>query len=66
MLTILYGVFCPLRCIGDRVNPVDVYDFAYEILDGDTNKSIKIWNDLYRKKKKEWREKDLDYFGNIE
>ena len=28
------------------MNPVDVYDFAYEIIDGDTSRSVKIWNDL--------------------
>ena len=44
---------------------MDVYDFAHEIISRDTEKSRKIWNDLYRKKKKEWRSKDLEYFANL-
>ena len=51
--------------IADRVHPVDVYDFSQEIIVRDTDKSRKIWNDLYRIKKKEWRTKDLDYFANV-
>ena len=52
--------------INDRVNPVDVYDFAYEILDKDKKNSIKLWNELYKKKKRDWRSRDLDHFGNIQ
>jgi len=36
------------KTIADRVHPVDVYDFAYEILAEDTKKSVKIWNELYK------------------
>ena len=42
-----------------QVHPVDVYDFAYEIIVDDEEKSIKIWNDLYKKKKRDWKDRDL-------
>eukprot|EP00095_Tigriopus_kingsejongensis_P003186 snap_masked-scaffold91_size383040-processed-gene-1.17 protein:Tk03186 transcript:snap_masked-scaffold91_size383040-processed-gene-1.17-mRNA-1 annotation:"Flotillin-1 " len=50
------------KALSRSVRPVDVYDFAYEILHEDTKMSIKIWNDLY-KKKKDWKNKDLDLFS---
>lgn len=51
--------------IADRIHPVDVYDFAYEILHEDERKSVKIWNELYKKRKRDWKEKDLEHFGNL-
>ncbi len=53
------------RAISERVSPVDVYDFAYEILNEDERKSVKIWNELYRKKKRDWRDRDLEHFANL-
>lgn len=48
-----------------NVTPVDVYDFAHEILVKNPDKSRDIWDSLYRKRKKDWRSKDLEYFGNL-
>ena len=53
------------KTIKEKVKAVDIYDFAYEIIDKDSKKSIKIWNDLYKKKKKEWKAKDHDHFGYL-
>ena len=52
--------------IKEKVKAVDIYDFAYEIIDKDPKKSVKIWNDLYKKKKKEWKARDLNYFGHLD
>ena len=50
--------------LGDKINPMDVYDFAYEILHKDTKKSAKMWQDLYKKKKRDWKDRDLAPFGD--
>ena len=55
-----------IEAIGNRISVVDVYDFAGEILDKNTTRSAQIWNELYRKKKRDWRDKDMHHFGNIE
>ncbi len=47
------------------MSPVDVYDFAPEILVKDTKKSRDIWNELYRKKKRDWRSRDLGVFAEL-
>ena len=36
------------EAIAERAAPVDVYDFAYEIIVDDEQKSVKIWNELYK------------------
>lgn len=52
--------------LGEKILPIDVYDFAYEILHKDPKKSTKIWKDLYKnKKKKDWSSRDLEIFGNL-
>ena len=50
--------------LGDKINPMDVYDFAYEILHKDTKKSAKMWQDLYKKKKRDWKDRDLAPFAD--
>ena len=50
--------------LGEKILPIDVYDFAYEILNKDPKKSTKLWKDLYKKKKKDWKERDLQPFGD--
>ena len=50
--------------LGDKISPVDVYDFAYEILHKDVSKSTKMWQELYKKRKKDWKERDLSPFGD--
>ncbi|XP_059082396.1 uncharacterized protein LOC131879920 [Tigriopus californicus] len=52
------------RALEKQVRQVDVYDFAYEILHEDTKKSVKIWNDLY-KKKKDSKNKDWNLFADV-
>ncbi len=52
------------KSMAEKVSPVDVYDFAYEIVHKDTKKSNKIWHDLYKRRKKDWKDKDLEHFGN--
>ncbi len=32
-----------------------MYDFAREVLVRDIDKSRRVWDDLYRKKKRDWR-----------
>ena len=54
------------KAIKEKVKAVDMSDFAFEIVNKDTKKSVKLWNDLYKKKKKEWKPKDLEHFGNLE
>ena len=54
------------KSLKDKVKAVDIHDFAYEIIDRDTKKSVKIWNELYKKKKKDWKAKDQEHFTNLE
>ena len=43
---------------------IDVYDFAYEILHKDVNKSTKTWKELYKKRRKDWKDRDLEIFAD--
>ena len=52
------------EALSQKISPVDVYDFAYEILHKDTKKSAKLWQELYKKKKKDWKDRDLAPFGD--
>ena len=46
---------------------VDVHNFAYEILiKGNVKKSIKIWNELEKKKRRNWKQNELQYFADVE
>ena len=54
------------NALSDKISPVDVYDFSYEILHKDTKKSAKLWQDLYKKKKRDWKDRDLTLFGDPE
>jgi hypothetical protein len=54
------------RALGEKITPVDVYDFAYEILHKETKKSTHMWQDLYKKKKKDVKDRDLEPFGDPE
>jgi len=51
--------------LGEKILPIDVYDFTYEILHKDPKKSTKLWKDLYKnKKKKDWSSRDLKLFSD--
>ena len=52
------------NALSEKITPVDVYDFSYEILHKDTKKSAKLWQELYKKKKKDWKDRDLAQFGD--
>ena len=49
--------------IAERVAPVDVYDFAYEILVDNEAKSIKIWDGEIQKFRKNLERLLLNWFG---
>ncbi len=49
----------------ENVHSVEIETFAFEIMDKDKAKSAKIWNDLYKKRKKEWTEADYARFGSL-
>ena len=53
------------EALSERVTPVDVFDFAAEILDKNETRSTQLWRELYKRKKREWREQDLEHFGNV-
>ena len=49
----------------DGMQPVDVHNFAYEILVKGHKKSIKVWNDLEKKRRRNWKESELEIFGDV-
>ena len=51
--------------IKDGMLPVDVHKFAYEILVKGQKKSVKIWNDLEKKRRKNWKQNELEIFGDV-
>ena len=51
--------------IKDGMQPVDVHKFAYEILVKGQKKSIKIWNDLEKKRRKNWKQNELEIFADV-
>ena len=51
--------------VKDGMQPMDVHNFAYEILMKDKKKSVKIWNDLDKKKRRNWKETELQLFADV-
>ena len=51
--------------IKDGMQPVDVHKFAYEILVKGQKKSVKIWNDLEKKRRKNWKQNELEIFADV-
>ena len=51
--------------IKDGMQPVDVHYFAYEILVKGPKKSVKVWNDLEKKRRRNWKPTELEIFGDV-
>ena len=51
--------------IKDGMQPVDVHAFAYEILVKGQKKSVKVWNDLEKKRRRNWKPTELEIFGDV-
>ena len=47
------------------MQPVDVHKFAYEILVKGQKKSVKTWNDLEKKRRKNWKQNELEIFADV-
>ena len=51
--------------IKEGMLPVDVHSFAYEILVKGQKKSNKVWNELEKKKRRNWKVNELEIFGDV-